>query len=167
MVIDRLTDYLDAHKLKYVLIQHSPAYTAREVAVSAHIPLREVAKTVVLTIDEKHVLAVLPATEMVDLNLLRKALGTIAVRLTSESEFNALFPDCEVGAMPPFGNLFKMDVIVSESIAEDEEIAFNSGSHRDLIKKSYKDFERLVHPKVIPFSTPRHARPNLFAGGLS
>ena len=101
MVIDRLTDYLDAHKLKYVLIQHSPAYTAREVAVSAHIPLREVAKTVVLTIDEKHVLAVLPATEMVDLNLLRKALGTIAVRLTSESEFNALFPDCEVGAMPP------------------------------------------------------------------
>lgn len=167
MVLDRLTDYLDAHKLKYVLIQHSPAYTAREVAVSAHIPLREVAKTVVLTIDEKHILAVLPATEMVDLNLLRKALGTIAVRLTSESEFNALFPDCEVGAMPPFGNLFKMDVIVSESIAEDEEIAFNSGSHRDLIKMSYKDFERLVHPKVLPFSTPRHARPNLFAGGLS
>ena len=153
MVIDRLTDYLDAHKLKYVLIQHSPAYTAREVAVSAHIPLREVAKTVVLTIDEKHVLAVLPATEMVDLNLLRKALGTIAVRLTSESEFNALFPDCEVGAMPPFGNLFKMDVIVSESIAEDEEIAFNSGSHRDLIKMSYKDFERLVHPKVISCTT--------------
>ncbi len=167
MVLDRLTDYLDAHKLKYVLIQHSPAYTAREVAVSAHIPLREVAKTVVLTIDEKHILAVLPATEMVDLNLLRKALGTIAVRLTSESEFNALFPDCEVGAMPPFGNLFKMDVIVSESLAEEEEIAFNSGSHRDLIKMSYKDFERLVHPKVLPFSTPRHARPNLFAGGLS
>jgi Ala-tRNA(Pro) deacylase len=167
MVLDRLTDYLDAHKLKYALIQHSPAYTAREVAVSAHIPFREVAKTVVLTIDEKHVLSVLPATEMVDLNLLRKALGTIAVRLTSESEFNALFPDCEVGAMPPFGNLFKMDVIVSESLAEDEEIAFNSGSHRDLIKMSYKDFERLVHPKVLPFSTPRHARPNLFAGGLS
>jgi Ala-tRNA(Pro) deacylase len=167
VVLDRLTDYLDAHKLKYVLIQHSPAYTAREVAVSAHIPLREVAKTVVLTIDEKHILAVLPATEMVDLNLLRKALGTIAVRLTSESEFNALFPDCEVGAMPPFGNLFKMDVIVSESLAEEEEIAFNSGSHRDLIKMSYKDFERLVHPKVLPFSTPRHARPNLFAGGLS
>jgi Ala-tRNA(Pro) deacylase len=167
MVLDRLTDYLDAHKLKYVLIQHSPAFTAREVAVSAHIPFREVAKTVVLTVDKKHVLAVLPATEMVDLNILREALGTIVVHLTGESEFNTLFPDCEVGAMPPFGNLFKMEVIVSESLAEDNEIAFNAGSHRDLIKMSYEDFERLVHPKVLPFSTPRHARPNLFAGSLS
>jgi len=167
MVLDRLTDYLDAHKLKYVLIQHSLAYTAREVAVSAHIPFREVAKTVVLSIDKKHLLAVLPATEMVDLNALRSAIGATTVRLTSESEFNALFPDCEVGAMPPFGNLFKMEVIAAESLAEDEEIAFNAGSHRDLIRMSYKDFERLVHPKVLPFSAPRHARPNLFAGGLS
>jgi Ala-tRNA(Pro) deacylase len=168
MVLDRLTDYLDAHKLKYVLIQHSPAFTAREVAVSAHIPFREVAKTVVLTVDNtRHLLAVLPATEMVDMYALRDVLGTIAVRLTSESEFNALFPDCEVGAMPPFGNLFKMDVIVSESLTEDEEIAFNAGSHRDLVKMSYIDFERLVHPKILPFSAPRHVRPNLFAGGLS
>lgn len=167
MILKRLTDFLDAHKVKYVLLQHSPAYTAREVAVSAHVPFREVAKTVVLNIDKKHVLAVLPATEMVDLNLLRETLGTTAIRLTSESEFNTLFPECEIGAMPPIGSLFTMDVIVSESLTEEEGIAFNAGSHRDLIKMSYQDFEGLVHPKVISFSTPRHVRPNLFAGGLS
>lgn len=167
MILKRLTDYLDAHKVKYVLIQHSPAFTAREVAVSAHIPFREVAKTVVLNTDKKHILAVLPATEMVDLAILRDALATSNVRLTSESVFNTLFPECEIGAMPPFGSLFEMEVIVSQSLTEDEEIAFNAGSHRDLIKMSYQDFEGLVHPKVIPFTTPRHARPNLFAGGLS
>ncbi len=167
MILKRLTEHLDTHKVKYVLIQHSPAFTAREVAVSAHIPFREVAKTVVLNIDKKHILAILPATEMVDLTILREALGTTAVRLTSETEFNVLFPECEIGAMPPFGNLFDMDVIVSQSLTEDEEIAFNAGSHRDLIKMSYQDFERLVHPKVIPFTTPRHVRTNLFAGGLS
>jgi Ala-tRNA(Pro) deacylase len=167
MLLKRLTDCLDSHKIKYVLIQHSPAFTAREVAVSAHIPFREVAKTVVLNIDKKHVLAVLPATEMVDLNLLRETLGTAAVRLTNESEFNSLFPECEIGAMPPLGNLFDMDVIVSSTLTEDEEIAFNAGSHRDLIKMSYQDFHGLVHPRVIAFTTARHVRPNLFAGGLS
>jgi Ala-tRNA(Pro) deacylase len=167
MTLTRLTDYLDTHKIKYVLIQHSPAFTAREVAVSAHIPFHEVAKTVVLTVGPKHMLAILPATEMVDLGVLREALGTSAVHLTSESEFNALFPDCEVGAMPPFGNLFKMDVIVAESLTADEEIAFNGGSHRDLIKMTYEDFARLIQPRVIAFSTARHVRPNFFAGGLS
>jgi Ala-tRNA(Pro) deacylase len=167
MMLKRLTDFLDEHLLKYVLIQHSPAFTAREMAVSAHIPFREVAKTVVLNIDNEHVLAILPATEMVDLNILRASLGTHLVRLTSESEFNSLFPDCEIGAMPPFGNLFNMKVIVSESLTEDEYISFNAGTHRDLIKMSYADFERLVQPKVIAFTTARHARPNLFASGLS
>jgi Ala-tRNA(Pro) deacylase len=167
MILKRLMDFLDAHQLKYVLIQHSPAFTAREVAVSAHIPFREVAKTVVLNIDKDHVLAILPATEMVDLCILRNSLGTHAVRLTSESEFNSLFPDCEIGAMPPFGNLFNMMVIVSESLTEDEYVAFNAGTHRDLIKLAYADFERLVQPKVIAFTTQRHVRPNLFACGLS
>jgi Ala-tRNA(Pro) deacylase len=167
MILKRLTDFLDANQLKYVLIQHSPAFTAREVAVSAHIPFREVAKTVVLNIEREHVLAILPATEMVDLNIIRESLCTNAVRLTNESEFNTLFPDCEVGAMPPFGNLFNMRVLVSASLTEDEYIAFNAGSHRDLIKLAYADFERLVKPTVIPFTSPRHVRPNLFAGGLS
>ncbi|MCC6397244.1 MAG: YbaK/EbsC family protein [Bacteroidetes bacterium] len=167
MILTRLTDFLDGHKLKYVLIQHSPAFTAREVAVTAHIPFHELAKTVVLTVDDAHMLAILPATEMVNLAFLRDALKTPAVHLTNESEFNALFPDCEVGAMPPFGNLFDMKVIVSASLAEDEEIAFNAGSHRDLIKMAYEDFDRLVRPRVLPFSTERHARPNPFTRGLS
>ena len=167
MILTRLTDFLDSHKLKYVLIQHSPAFTAREVAVTAHIPFHELAKTVVLTVDNEHVLAILPATEMVNLAYLRQALGTSAVHLTNESEFNVLFPDCEVGAMPPFGNLFNMNVIVAASLAEDEEIAFNAGSHRDLIKMLYGDFDRLVNPRVLPFSTERHARQNPFTRGMS
>ncbi len=167
MILKRLTDFLDDHKLKYILIQHSPAFTAREVAVSAHIPFKELAKTVVLSIGNEHLLAILPATEMVDLSVIRQALGTPSVHLTNESDFNALFPECEVGAMPPFGNLFNMNVLVSQSLTEDEEIAFNAGSHRDLIKMSYEDFERLVQPKILPFSTARHARPNLYSTGLS
>jgi Ala-tRNA(Pro) deacylase len=167
MILERITGFLDSHKLKYILIQHSPAFTAREVAVAAHIPFRELAKTVVLSVGNEHVLAVLPATEMVNLTVIRQALGTPAVHLTNESAFNVLFPDTEVGAMPPFGNLFNMNVIVSQSLTEDEEIAFNAGSHRDLIKMSYEDFERLVQPKVLAFSAPRHARPNLYSAGLS
>lgn len=167
MILKRLTDFLDDHKLKYILIQHSPAFTAREVAVAAHIPFRELAKTVVISVGNENLLAVLPATEMVDLAVIRHALGTPSVHLASESAFNALFPDCEVGAMPPFGNLFNMNVIVSQSLTEDEEIAFNAGSHRDLIKMAYEDFERLVQPKVLAFSAPRHVRPNLYSAGLS
>lgn len=167
MILERLTEFLDGQHIKYVHIRHSPAYTAREVAVSAHLPFREVAKTVVLSVGEKHILAILPATEMVDLNILRALLANPSVRLTSESEFNTLFPECEVGAMPPFGNLLGMEVIVSPSLAENEDIAFNAGSHRDVIKMGFADFERHVRPKVLPFSTARHARPNLFASGLS
>lgn len=167
MVLKRLTEFLDEQHVKYVHIHHSPAFTARELAVTAHLPFREVAKTVVISMGEKHLLAVLPATEMVDMTTLRDLLGDPGAHLTGESDFNALFPECEVGAMPPFGSLFGMEVLVAPSLTEDEEIAFNAGSHRDLVRLAYADFERLVRPRVLPFSTPRHARPNLFAAGLS
>jgi Ala-tRNA(Pro) deacylase len=167
MIQKRLTEFLDSHHIKYVHIHHSPAFTAREVAVSAHLPFREVAKTVVLATHGVYFLAILPASEMIDLPLLRELLEKQDLRLASESELNALFPECEVGAMPPFGNLFQMDVIVSPPLTEDEEIAFNAGSHRDMVRMSYADYERLVDPKVLPFSTPRQARENLFAKGLS
>lgn len=167
MILKRLTEFLDGHHIRYVHIHHSPGFTAREVAVSAHIPFREVAKTVVLTTGNSHLLAVLPASEMVELPLLRELLGKPDIRLTGESDLNALFPDCEVGAMPPFGNLFGMEVIVSPPLTEDDEIAFNAGTHRDMVRMAYADFERLVGPKVLPFSSPRRVRPNLFAGRLS
>jgi Ala-tRNA(Pro) deacylase len=164
MILKRLTEFLDAHHIKYVQIHHSPAFTAREVAVSAHLPFREVAKTVVLTTAGVHFLAILPSSEMIDLPLLRELIEKPDLRLASESELNTLFPECDVGAMPPFGNLFGLDVIVSPPLTEDDEIAFNAGSHRDMVRMSYADYERLVDPKVLPFSTPRAARENLFAG---
>jgi Ala-tRNA(Pro) deacylase len=167
MVLKRLTDFLDGHGIRYVVIQHSLAFTAREIAVSSHIPTNAIAKSVVLTIDGIRTMAVLPGSEMVELLLLRDALGATRVELAGEGEFNTLFPDCEIGAMPPFGNLFSLPVIVSDTLAADEEIAFNAGTHRDLVKMAYKDFEQLVHPKVLRFTMARHARPNPFGADFS
>jgi Ala-tRNA(Pro) deacylase len=155
MPVKKLIDFLDSKKIRYICIKHSPAYTAQEIAASAHIPGREVAKTVMVKIDGKMAMAVLPATFQVDFELLRKASGGSKVELASESEFKDIFPKCEIGAMPPFGNLYEMEVFVAETLAEDEEIAFNAGSHTELIKLAYRDFELAVEPKVVKFSAGR------------
>jgi Ala-tRNA(Pro) deacylase len=167
MILKTLTDYLDGHGVKYVVIHHSPAYTAREIAVSAHIARKEVAKTVIVKIDGKPTIAVLPASEMVDFELLRKATGARSAVLAPEQEFNALFPGCEIGAMPPFGNLFGMNVIAAESLAQDEEIAFNGGTHRELVRMRFSDFQRLVQPTILKFTVERRVRADLFERGIS
>ena len=146
MPVKKLRDFLDSHKVKYQLIRHSPAYTALEIAASAHVSGKELAKTVMVKVGGKMAMAVLPASHRVDLELLEKVTGATHVELASEREFADLFPGCELGAMPPFGNLFDMEVYVAESLAEDEEIVFNAGSHAELMKLAYKDFERLVEP---------------------
>ena len=153
MPVHKLREFLDSHNTKYVAIAHSPAYTAHEVAASAHIPGKELAKTVIVKIDGKPTMAVLPASDRVDLDRLKEVAGASTVELASEQDFGGLFPECDVGAMPPFGNLYDMDVFVAASLAEDEDIAFNAGSHTELIRLSYKDFERLVTPKVVTFSS--------------
>lgn len=152
MPAKRLKEFLDSHNMKYVIISHSRAFTARETAVSAHIPGKELAKTVMVKVDGKMAMAVLPASHNVDFELLKKTTGSGRVEIANEKDFKELFPECEVGAMPPFGNLYGMDVFVAKSLTEDEEIAFNAGSHRELVKMSYKDFDRLVKPKVMGFS---------------
>ena len=152
MPVKKLKNFLDSNKIKYVSISHSKAYTAQEIAVSAHIPGKEVAKIVMVKIDGKMAMAVLPASYKVDFELLKKASDARSVELASEQEFQDMFPECDVGAMPPFGNLYGMEVYVAESLSEDEEIVFNAGSHTELIKLSYKDFERLTKPKVMKFS---------------
>ena len=152
MPVKKLKEYLDSHQVKYVTISHSPVYTAQEIAGSAHIPGKELAKTVMVKIDGKVAMAVLPASYRVDFDLLKKAAGASSVELASEKEFENMFPDCEIGAMPPFGNLYGMEVFVAASLTEDTEIAFNAGSHSELIRLSYKDFERLVKPKIVKFS---------------
>jgi len=152
MPVRKLKEFLDSNKVKYVTISHSTAYTATEIAASAHIPEKELAKTVVLKIDGKMAMAVLSASHKVDFDRLKGTLGAGSVELASEVEFKDRFSDCDIGAMPPFGNLYGMEVFVAESLAEDKEIAFNAGSHTELIKLSYGDFERLVKPKVVTFS---------------
>lgn len=153
MPVNRLKDLLDSNKIKYTTISHSPAYTAQQIAASAHIPGRELAKTVVIKLDGKMAMAVLPASHKVDFDLLKKATEAGKVELASEQEFKDMFPECEVGAMPPFGNLYGMDVFVAESLAEDDEIAFNACSHKELIRMTFKDYEKLAKPKVIKFAS--------------
>jgi len=152
MPVTKLKQFLDDQQIKYLSIYHSKAYTTQEIAASAHIPGKEVAKTVVIKIDGRTAIAVLPASYKIDFDLLKELTGATKIELASEQEFKDMFPGCEVGAMPPFGNLFGLEVFVAESLAEDKEIAFNAGSHAELIRVAYRDFERSVKPTVGRFS---------------
>ncbi len=153
MPVQKLKEYLDSNSVKYVILKHSQAYTAQEIAAMAHIPGKKLAKTVLIKLDGKMAMAVLPATYKVEFEKLQEALGSEKIRLANEQEFKDKFPGCEVGAMPPFGNLYDMEVFVAASLVEDEDILFNAGSHLELMKLAYKDFERLVNPKILRFST--------------
>jgi Ala-tRNA(Pro) deacylase len=153
MPVRKLKTFLDQEKIKYVNIIHSTAYTAQEVAASAHITGREMAKTIIVELDGQMAMAVLPANRKIVLQDLREVTGSDQVKFASEEEFQKAFPDCETGAMPPFGNLYGMDVYVAESLTGNDEIAFNAGSHTEVFKMAYKDFERLVQPKVVSFTT--------------
>jgi len=152
MPVKKLKEFLDQNKIKYITITHSPAYTAQEIAAIAHIPGKQLAKTVMIKFDNEMGMAVLPANHRVDFDMLKEMIGAEFVLLATENEFKSMFPGCEPGAMPPFGNLYNMPVYVSEALTKDEEIAFNAGSHTELIKMSYKDFEKLVQPKIMEFS---------------
>jgi Ala-tRNA(Pro) deacylase len=154
MPVKRLKEFLDKNKVRYTVIKHSRAYTAQEIAASAHIPGKDIAKSVVVKIDGKMAMAVLPASCKIDLYLLQQASGANDVTLASEVEFKDAFPECDIGAMPPFGHLYDMDVYSAEKLADDEVIAFNAGTHTELIKLTYEDYEKLAKPKIIKFSCP-------------
>ena len=148
----KIKEFLDKNKIKYISIKHSPAFTSLEVAESTHISGKNFAKTVIIKIDTKLAMAVLPANFLVDVDLIKEVVKADFVELAAEREFENLFPGCEIGAMPPFGNLYNMEVYVADVLTRDEEIAFNAGSHTEVIKMVYKDFERLVKPKVVQLS---------------
>lgn len=152
MPVKRLKDFLDSHQVKYTSLTHSAAYTAQEIAASAHVPGRELAKVVVLKVDGRMILAVCPASEMVDLDRLRQLLGAERIDLATEGDFIEFFAGCELGAMPPFGHLYGLETFASKSLAEDEYIAFNAGSHTELIRLPYREFARLEKPTVLDFS---------------
>jgi Ala-tRNA(Pro) deacylase len=152
MPVKKLKAFLDESKVRYLTISHSSAYTSQEIAASAHVSGKEFAKTVMIKIDGQMAMAVLPASYHIDFESLKEIFGTKNVSLASEPEFRDRFPDCELGAMPPFGNLYGMDVYVAESLTKNREIAFNAGSHTELIRLSFADYERLVKPRIFKFS---------------
>jgi len=152
MPVSKLKDFLDDNKIKYVTASHSPAYTSHEIAASAHLRAKELAKTVIVKADGRLVMAVLPASHRVILLELQNALGANQVQLATEEDFKDVFPGCALGAMPPFGNLYGLEVIVAQRLTENEDISFNAGTHTELIKLAYADFERLVKPKVLKFT---------------
>jgi Ala-tRNA(Pro) deacylase len=150
--LKRTLDYLDRNLIHYIHSTHPVAYTAREVAAVEHMPLHKLAKTVVFTSEQGYGMAVMPADSFVDLEELRVLLGVNTLRLAKEEELAELFPASELGAMPPFGNLFDLDVFFDSSLVNEKFIAFNAGTHRDLVHMSVEDFLRLVQPEIGEFA---------------
>ena len=151
-ILQKLQNYLDEQKIKYQVLTHSLAYTAQEVAALQHVPGRQMAKVVIVKKENgAPIMLALPASHGVDFQRLRQVVGE-HVELEQEEKFRKLFPGCEVGAEPPFGNLFSLDTVVDESLAKEEEIVFNAGSHWQTVRMRYEDYERLVHPRVVKFT---------------
>ena len=150
--LPRLEEFLELNEAFYKHSVHPPAFTAREVASAEHLPPREVAKVVIVVAENGYQMVVLPASMAVDLTELRADLGVAHARLATEHEIGDLFPDCELGAMPPFGNLYDMPVYADSGLALDEWIAFNAGTHRDVVHMRFADFKRLVRPVILPLA---------------
>jgi Ala-tRNA(Pro) deacylase len=159
MPLSKLREFLDSHHVRYLVISHSLAYTAQGVAALAHVSGKKLAKTVILKIDGILAMAVIPASEHVDLERLRTLTGAQIIELATEREFKDAFPDCETGAMPPFGNLYDMAVYADASLGENEEITFSAGTHRELVRMEWQDMLRLVNPMVdhLTYARPRIA----------
>src|SRR5262245_8484155 len=148
----RLDEFLNGRNIDFRRLHHRPAYTANRVAQVLHVPGKEMAKTVLLRTGEGYALAVLPATHRVDLDRVRQDLDTTWVGLASESEMEQIFSDCERGAMPPFGSLYRLPTLVDESLAEDEEIVFEGQTHEEAICMKYRDFITAEHPRIGHFA---------------
>lgn len=152
MACEKLLEYLDEHGIRYEKITHPQAYSAQETADRARVPGRQFAKTVMIRLDGVMAMAVLPAPEKVNFTLLQQAAGAETISLATEPDFHAIFPDCDLGAMPPFGNIYDLEVYVSGSMSDAGRIVFPAGTHTELLSLSYADFERLVQPKVARFT---------------
>ncbi len=156
-ILRRLQEYLDRQRVSYEVLTHKETYSAQELAAALHVPGKDLAKVVMLKVDERNVMTVLPASWKVDFKRLRDIFQSHNVRLSTEDEFKGLFPDCEPGAMPPFGNLYGLEVYMDQSLSEDEEILFAAGTYHDAVKLRYQDFANLVYPSVAEFHRPAFA----------
>ncbi len=146
---DPLQKFLDSHQAKYAISHHHTAFTAREVAAAEHLPAREVAKVVVVFGDAKYHMIVIPANRLIDFQEVRHTLGLTQARLATEDELAKLFPDCELGAMPPIGALYGLPVYFDSSLLDEDIIAFNAGTHRDVVHMKTEDFRTLVQPVMV------------------
>lgn len=149
MPVKKLKEFLDDHKIKYLSMAHSPAYTAQEIAAYAHVSGKQLAKTVIIKMDGHLAMVVLPASDHVTFTKLQEATGATSLELATESEFKGKFAECDVGAMPPFGNLYGLPVFVSSKLSSQDNILFNAGSHSELVQLAFSDFEKLVKPKLV------------------
>lgn len=149
MPVTNLKQFLDSHKIKYLSIAHSPAYTAQEIAASAHVSGKQLAKTVIIKMDGRLAMVVLPASDHITFMKLKEAIGASDLELATESEFEGKFEECDVGAMPPFGNLYGLPVLVSTKLSEQDNIIFNAGSYCELMQLSFGDFKKLVKPILV------------------
>jgi len=157
MALTSLLNYLDENDVRYVILYHSPAYTAQGIAGLAHIPGQELAKTVIVLLDGKLVMAVLPASYHVDLMLLKKRAKAKTVKLATEEDFQGRFAGCETGAMPPFGGMFGVPVYADLSLEKDRQIAFNAGTHRELVRMLWADYKKLALPIMMSFASAHGA----------
>jgi Ala-tRNA(Pro) deacylase len=143
----RLIDCLNENKVQYEILHHPEAVTAQRIAQAEHVKGRHHAKVVIVKSGARHLMIVLPADHQIDLEKAEKTIGH-AVSLGKEQEFKSLFPDCAIGAMPPFGNLYNLPTYVDKQLAEQDYIVFEAGTHTDAIKMSYGDYEKIVKPNV-------------------
>ena len=148
-IAKRLKELFDSARIPYEVFNHPLAYTAQEIAESQHFSGDQMAKVVMIKVDGKLLMAVVTGSQKIHLPTVRENLGVHEVRLATEDEFISRFPDCEIGAMPPFGNLFGLPVYVDPGVAKDESIYFNAGNHVQTVRMRYEDFEELVEPRVI------------------
>ena len=151
-ILKKLKDYLEKNQVRYEVGYHERVYTSQEIAAAMHVPGKELAKVVMVKADGKMVMLVLPASYRVDTKKLKKVLQCKRLWIAKEKDFEELFPDCEVGAMPPFGNLYNLEVWVDKVLTEDEFIVFRAGTHVETLKIKYNDYVRLVNPRMGDFS---------------
>jgi Ala-tRNA(Pro) deacylase len=157
-ILPKLQEFLDSKGVRYSHTVHPLAYTAREVAHAEHVRPQEMAKVVIIVTDGEYRMAVLPATRLVDLPELRTALEAHGTRLATEEELSRIFPDCELGAMPPFGNLYNLKILMDAALMADETIAFNAGTHRDVVHMRLDDYRRIAKPEIILLGREMAAR---------
>lgn len=158
MPLSRLRKYLDKNSISYTLVSRPPVFTFQGTTVIVHAPGRQVAKTVMVKIDGELALTVLPAASHVDISAFRHEAGVRSAEFATDEEFRDRFPECEIGTMPPFGDLHGLEVFADETLSRNEEITFNARSHRELIQMPWNDFERVVKPTVIRLAArPRAA----------